>query len=126
MNPLTPHKTKHKKNLKQTMLAGALITALAVFIITLFAASQIFTQRFSEQSVENAESLSQLSFDNMYQLMSKGWNREQLLKFRADLKQTYQDHDMTFSIYRSDIVNRQFGFLASDVSDSMQPFFRKC
>lgn len=125
MNPLTPHKTKHKKNLKQTMLAGALITALAVFIITLFAASQIFTQRFSEQSVENAESLSQLSFDNMYQLMSKGWNREQLLKFRADLKQTYQDHDMTFSIYRSDIVNRQFGFLASDVSDSMQPFFQE-
>ncbi len=125
MNAQSSNKIKHKKNLKQTMLAGALITALAVFIITLFAASQIFTQRFGEQSVKNAETLSQLSFDNMYQLMSKGWNRQQLLQFRENLKETYQEHGLSFSIYRSEIVNHQFGFLASDVSDSMQPFFQE-
>lgn len=114
-----------KKNLKQTMLIGAIVTALAVFTITLIAASQIFTQSYTQQSVANAKTLSQLSFDNMYQLMSKGWSREQLLAFRADLKQTYEEHQMAFSIYRSQIVNDQFGYLASDVSETMQPYFRE-
>ncbi|MBD3610859.1 MAG: hypothetical protein HUJ13_00225, partial [Hydrogenovibrio crunogenus] len=114
-----------KKNLNQTMLTGALITALAIFSITMFAASQIFIESLSTQSEKNATTLSQLSFDNMYQIMSKGWSREQLLDFRQDLKRTYKEQNLEFSMYRADIVNQQFGFLASDVNDDMRPLFQE-
>lgn len=117
--------SKRKKNLNQTMLTGALITALAIFSITMFAASQIFIESLSKQSEKNATTLSQLSFDNMYQIMSKGWSREQLLNFRQDLKRTYQEQNLEFSMYRADIVNQQFGFLASDVNDDMRPLFQE-
>ena len=117
--------SKRKKNLNKTMLTGALITALAIFSITMFAASQIFIESLAKQTEKNASTLSQLSFDNMYQIMSKGWSREQLLDFRQDLKRTYSEQNLEFSIYRTDIVNQQFGFLASDINENMRPLFQE-
>lgn len=112
-----------KRRLNRTMLAGAVVTAIAIFSITLLVASQIFTQSFIKQSETNAHALSQLTFNNMYQIMSKGWNREQLLDFRQDAKAVYAEQGLNFSIYRMEIVNRQFGYLASEVSENMQPLF---
>jgi len=111
------------KSLSKTMLLGALIAALAVFSMTMIAASKIFTESLSKQTERSAETLITLSFNNMYQIMSKGWNRDELLTFLAEMEQTYSEHDLRFSIYRSDIVNGQFGELDSKINPDVQPLY---
>lgn len=118
-------KPKHasQRSLSKTMLLGALIAALVVFSMTMVAASRIFTESLSHQTERSAETLITLSFNNMYQIMSKGWNRDELLGFLAEMEKTYAEHDLRFSLYRSDIVNGQFGKLANNIDSDMQPLY---
>lgn len=111
------------RSLSRTMLLGALIAALVVFSMTMLAASKIFTESLSKQTERSAETLITLSFNNMYQIMSKGWNRDELLGFLADMEQTYAEHDLHFSLYRSNIVNGQFGELETPVNHDLQPLY---
>ncbi|MDX1351968.1 MAG: diguanylate cyclase, partial [Thiomicrorhabdus sp.] len=116
-------KSSSKPSLKSTMLLGAVVTALIVFVVTLITASQIFTRSITQQGVDNAHVISRLTFDNMYQIMSQGWNRTELLRFREDLQKSYQAENLKVWIYRANLVNQQFGELPSVIpDDSLQQF----
>lgn len=124
-NPQQSTEKKAPRSLSKTMLIGALIAALAVFSMTLIAASKIFTESLSKQTERSAETLITLSFNNMYQIMSKGWNRQELLSFLAEMEQTYSEQDLRFSLYRSEIVNGQFGHLDSEINPDLQPLYEQ-
>ncbi|MDR9498685.1 MAG: bifunctional diguanylate cyclase/phosphodiesterase [Hydrogenovibrio sp.] len=113
---------KPRKKLSRTLLIGAMVTAITIFGLTLLAASQIVSKTFYNQSAENAQALSRLSFDNMYQIMSQGWSRSQLLDFRQEIWETYDEQGLSYSIYRAEPVNEQFGKLDSMLSSSIQPY----
>ena len=110
-----------KKKISHALLLGALVTALVICGLTLVAASQIASKSFYQQSADNAQTLSRLSFDNMYQIMSQGWSRSQLLDFRQATWETYDQQGLKYSLYRTELVNAQFGELDSMVSESIKP-----
>ncbi|KUJ73001.1 diguanylate cyclase [Thiomicrospira sp. WB1] len=99
-----------------------MVTAITIFGLTLLAASQIVSKTFYNQSADNAQALSRLSFDNMYQIMSQGWSRSQLLDFRQEIWETYDQQGLSYSIYRTELVNEQFGKLDSMLSPTIQPY----
>ncbi|MDR9500121.1 MAG: bifunctional diguanylate cyclase/phosphodiesterase, partial [Hydrogenovibrio sp.] len=53
--------------------------------------------------------------------MSQGWSRSQLLDFRQKTWETYDEQGLSYSIYRTELVNEQFGKLDSMLSPSIQP-----
>lgn len=65
--------------------------------------------------------MSQLTFQNMYQVMSQDWTRTQLVEFLARTRSVYRASGMEIDLYRSDVVARQYGALPDALEPSDQP-----
>lgn len=124
MTALNPASTA-TKSLKRTMLLGAVISAALVFVIILIISSKVFTQNIKQQSEHTSETLISLSFNNMYQIMSKGWSRQELQNYLNNMEQTFEKQGLKFSLYRANIVNAQFGQFNSNISPEMFPIFKQ-
>lgn len=100
---------KSKRSIKQLILSGALLASLALFALSYLVASSIFERVLTQNAQKSAITLSELTFDKMYEVMSKGWNREQLNQFITDTQQAFQHSNTHIEIYRSDSVKQIYG-----------------
>lgn len=90
------------------MLVAAALSAL------LLAASYLFFSGFSAHILKNAavrqaETMAQVTFASMYQLMSKGWNRDQVIDFTDITATSVANTPTRITFYRAEPVSRQFG-----------------
>lgn len=109
---------KPNNSIKKIILLGALTASLLLFGISYLFSSKLFEYSTAQINHRNAVTFSRLTFDNMYQIMSEGWNREQLNHFIDKTQQTFKLSDIQIDIYRSEIVSRQFGKIQMKPVDS--------
>ncbi|RUM49811.1 MAG: hypothetical protein DSY47_02880, partial [Hydrogenothermus sp.] len=62
---------------------------------------------FEELALENAKSIATRTFNSMFQIMKKGWSREDLIEFLDSLKDSQKNYEI--NIYRTKIVESLFG-----------------
>lgn len=62
-----------------------------------------------EGAVQNSNTLAQLTFNSMFQIMSRGWKRSQLEDFLAATSQAVEHSPTSITIYRGEIVKQLFG-----------------
>jgi diguanylate cyclase (GGDEF)-like protein len=55
----------------------------------------------------------------MYQVMKRGWNKEELNDFMFSLKENFDDSDYEINIYRSDVVKELFGEVNEKPKDAL-------
>lgn len=115
-------------SIKKLILMGALVASLALFGLSYLVASNIFERVLTQNAQKGAITLSQLTFDKMYEIMSQGWNREQLNQFLEETQEAYQRSDIEIDIYRSALVADLYGELKQDMNDDVKqwisPVFR--
>jgi diguanylate cyclase (GGDEF)-like protein len=62
-----------------------------------------------KESLTHANTISNQIFSSMYQIMRKGWSKEDVALFTNSLKQNFDKTNYTINIYRTPIVEELFG-----------------
>lgn len=96
------------------------MASMVLFTLSYLVASNIFERVLTQNAQKGALSLSQLTFDKMYEIMSKGWNREQLNTFLHETQQAYQRANLDIDIYRSDLVKQLYGEIEQNIDPQIQ------
>ncbi|BAF69310.1 putative bifunctional diguanylate cyclase/phosphodiesterase [Nitratiruptor sp. SB155-2] len=96
----------------KTMTVGKLfiiygLLMCSIIFLIYYEASNIFKNSLENKVLQDTYSIANLTFDSMFQVMKKGWDREDLLEFMESLKSTQKNYHI--DIYRTDIVERIFG-----------------
>lgn len=110
---------KKTSSIKKLILMGAMVASVALFGLSYLVASNIFERVLTQNAQKGAVTLSQLTFDKMYEIMSQGWNREQLNQFLEQTQQAYQRSEIAIDIFRSQLVSDQYGELDQEMSPEL-------
>ena len=97
------------KSLKGFILIVTVMISLTFFGGTYFIFSRIYTGSISENAHKVSASLAQHTFNSMFQIMSKGWERAELEEFIASTKKSVEDTPIDINIYRGETVTQLFG-----------------
>ena len=100
--------------MKITTLKNAFRISLATITLSLFAvfyffSSYIHTSLTIEENKKISESLSKQVFNSMYQVMRKGWSREDLKIFLTETKNSFENSNYAVQVYRGKKVEELFG-----------------
>ena len=107
-------KTVIRKNIKYIILFFTALITSTLFLIT-GASFYLTIQHITLKDAKaNAHSSSEQIFHSMYQIMKKGWKREDVLEFITSIESSYKYSDTDISLYRSEIVKKQFGHVPED------------
>lgn len=98
-----------------------LLVAASVSIL-LLVVSYLFFTGFSEQMMKKsayrqADTIAQITFSSMYQLMSQGWKRDQVIAFADHAAASVANTPTRISFYRAEPVSRQYGEVAGQSVD---------
>lgn len=89
------------------LVAGAVSIALMVGIYLMFNG---FGDRMLQQAAfSQSQTVARLTFSSMFQLMSQGWKREQVMAFAANSAKAVENMPLTIEFYRGEPVSRQYG-----------------
>jgi hypothetical protein len=102
--------------------ARLIMLVAASVSVFLLATSYLFFTGFSDHTLKNAsakqaDTVAQLTFSSMYQLMSKGWTRAQVVEFADHTASSMADTPTRINLYRAEPVSRQFGAPESQAPD---------
>ncbi|MDD5329555.1 MAG: bifunctional diguanylate cyclase/phosphodiesterase [Sulfuricella sp.] len=97
------------KTLKGFILTASVLVSLVFFGGTYFVFSNIYSDSIKENALYVSTDLAQLTFNSMFQIMSKGWKRAQLEEFISATKKSVQDTPTEIDIYRGETVSQLFG-----------------
>jgi diguanylate cyclase (GGDEF)-like protein len=101
-----------------------MVASLALFALSYLVASSVFERVLTQNAQKGAVTLSQLTFDKMYEIMSQGWNREQLNQFLLETQQAYQRANLEIDIYRSDLVKELYGEIDQQIDPQIQQWIQ--
>ncbi|MFK5986515.1 MAG: EAL domain-containing protein [Pseudomonadota bacterium] len=106
-------------SIKNLILSAALIVSIILFIGIYFAVSSIYASGVKENARTTSQTLANITFSSMYQVMSQGWTRIQLEGFIESLQTDSKSNNYSISIYRAPIVSQKFGTIQQSPPDQM-------
>ncbi|WP_275100377.1 putative bifunctional diguanylate cyclase/phosphodiesterase [Sedimenticola hydrogenitrophicus] len=95
--------------IKSFMLVAALAGALVLFLGAYLVVSEVYDRSVRSDARTVSGILAGQTFDSMFQVMRRGWNREELEEFIEAMRQRFQDTPYSLEIYRGAIVEARFG-----------------
>ncbi len=91
------------------MLTVAFIVSVFIFGAIYMIVYESAINQIKEISIQSAEATARQTFNNMYQLMKKGWTRNELLEFLEGVQEPHTAMNMEVNIYRGRTVKDLFG-----------------
>ncbi|MEJ2414690.1 MAG: GGDEF domain-containing phosphodiesterase [Sulfurimonas sp.] len=95
--------------LKNAFRISILAITISLFILFYFFSSYIYTNLTISENQKISESLSKQVFNSMYQVMRKGWSREDLKIFLTETKNSFENSNYAVQVYRGKKVEELFG-----------------
>jgi len=95
--------------LKKFILSASVLVSLIFFGGTYWIVSTIYETSVKESAIQNSNTLAQLTFNSMFQIMSRGWKRSQLEDFLAATSEAVEHSPTSITIYRGEVVKNLFG-----------------
>ncbi len=100
------------KTLKNYFRLSMVAITFALFFIFYIFSSYIHTNLTIHENQQLSESLSKQVFNSMYQVMRKGWSREELQDFIKNTKSSFKNSSYDIEIYRGKNVENLYGEIA--------------
>ena len=97
------------RSLKGFLIAGAVVASLLLFAAAYGVTAYISRHYVYEDAKEQAEYLAQQTFSSMFQIMRKGWQREDVEAYLAALESSTEDKPFQIDVFRGDIVADLYG-----------------
>lgn len=105
------------KSLKNFIFSINVVLLSILFVIVFLFTTYLHTSLARESALEHANAVSNQVFSSMYQVMKRGWSREDLNDFMHSLKENFDDSDYTINIYRGDKIKEVFGEVTEQPRD---------
>ncbi|MFP4147790.1 MAG: PP2C family protein-serine/threonine phosphatase [Halorhodospira sp.] len=96
-------------SLRAALAATVVAVAVATFIGVALLSSSVYEGALREQAERTAEATAVQTFNSMYQVMRRGWNRDDLQAFIAALEESYAEAPLEVTIYRGELVDDLYG-----------------
>ena len=97
------------KTLKNYFRISILAISILLFLIFYFFSSNIHTNLTITENEKISQSLSKQVFNSMYQVMRKGWTRDELTEFMGNIKSSFEESSYKIDIFRAKEVEDIFG-----------------
>lgn len=105
------------RTLKNFIFSINIVLLSILFILVFIFTTYLHTKLAQESALKHANAVSNQVFSSMYQVMKKGWSREDLNDFMHSLKNNFNDSDYTINIYRGEKVKEAFGEVSENKKD---------
>jgi len=99
----------NNKTFKNYIFSSKIILVAIIFLICFFFSTYLHTSLTKKDSIENSTTISNQVFSSMYQIMRKGWSREDLELFTNSLEKNFENSNYEINIYRAQPVKDLFG-----------------
>lgn len=106
------------KTLKGFILTAALLVSLVLFLGTYFVTMQVYNSAIKDNAITFSKSLAEETFNDMFQIMRRGWSRAELEEFLTSLHNTSEETPYSLKIFRGDIVSDLFGPISQTAMDN--------
>jgi len=107
------------KTLKNFIFSINVILLSALFILIFLFTTYLHTALAQKNATKHANAISNQVFASMYQVMKRGWSKEDLNDFMFSLKENFDDSHYEINIYRSEIVVELFGGSSKTLRDAL-------
>lgn len=107
------------KTLKNFIFSINIILLSSLFIIIFVFTTYLHTSLAQKNAIKHANAVSNQVFSSMFQVMKKGWSREDLNDFMSSLKENFDDSNYEINIYRGEKVKELFGEVKEKNRDDM-------
>lgn len=106
------------RTLKGFILTASVLVSIVFFGGTYLIISSIYDESVKESAIDASNTLAQVTFSSMFQIMSRGWERTQLEDFLAATKEAVAHTSTKIEIYRGGIVSERFGPIEQSTPDA--------
>ena len=107
------------KTLKNFVFSINIVLLSTLFIVVLLFTTYLHTTLAQENAKKHANTVSNQIFSSMYQVMKKGWSREDLNDFMHSIKESFDDSYYSVNIYRGDKIKELFGEVPEKQKDEL-------
>lgn len=107
------------KSLKNFIFSINVILISALFVVVFVFTTYLHTSLTEKNAIKHSHAVSNQVFSSMYQVMKRGWSRDELNDFLSSLKSNFDDSNYKINIYRSDLVAQLFGSVHENKHDEM-------
>ncbi|RXK14101.1 GGDEF-domain containing protein [Halarcobacter mediterraneus] len=97
------------KTFKNYIFSSKIILAIIIFLLCYGFSTYLHTSLIKKEAIDHSETISKQVFSSMYQIMKKGWSREDLNLFTKSLEDNFENSNYEINIYRANKVKALFG-----------------
>ncbi|MDR5899160.1 bifunctional diguanylate cyclase/phosphodiesterase [Halomonas vilamensis] len=94
-----------------------LASALVVFLGVTLAASLLYEDIMRRQAAQTSQNIAEQTFNSMFEVMRRGWDREELERFVEATKSAHEDSPFDLEIYRGALVAELYGHITQPQMD---------
>jgi len=106
------------RSLNRMILAVAAAVSLVLMVGVYLLFSGFGDHMMQKAAFSQGRIVSSLTFSNMFQLMSQGWNREQVVTFTRGATDALAGSPLRIDFYRTEVVARDHGEVAQPAPDA--------
>ena len=107
-----------KKTFKNYIFSRQIILVSIIFLLCFIFSTYIHTKLTKEEALNHSKAISNQIFSSMYQVMRKGWSRDDVMMFTKSLEDNFQSSNYEINIYRGEKVKQLFGEIEEKQKDA--------
>lgn len=112
-----------KKSLKNYFWLTIILVTIALFTIFFIFSSSLHTSLTISENKKISNAISKQVFNSMYEVMRKGWTRDDLQSFLSHTKSSFEESSYEVDIYRSKNVEALYGKIEQDIHTDVLTVF---
>ena len=105
------------KTFKNYIFSRQIILVTIIFLISFIFSTYLHTTITKQKAIEQSKVISNQTFSSMYQVMKKGWNKDDINLFTKSLENNFNGSDYEINIYRSEKIKEVFGEIKEKEKD---------
>ncbi|MGP2656065.1 putative bifunctional diguanylate cyclase/phosphodiesterase [Malaciobacter sp. WC5094] len=106
-----------QKTFKNYIFSNKIILVSIIFILCFIFSTYLHTTLTKKEALKHSDTISNQVFSSMYQIMRKGWSREDLNLFTKSLEENFKNSNYDINIYRSKSLEELFGKIKENPKD---------
>ena len=107
-----------KKSFKNYIFSRQIILVSLIFLICFIFSTYLHTTLTKQEALNQSKAISNQVFSSMYQVMRKGWSKDDVKLFTTSLEHNFESSNYEINIYRGDKVRELFGDIEEKAKDS--------
>ncbi len=106
------------KTFKNYIFSRQIILVSLIFLVCFIFSTYLHTTLTKEEALNQSKAISNQVFSSMYQVMRKGWSKDDVKLFTKSLEHNFESSNYEINIYRGEKVKQLFGDIDEKAKDT--------